>query len=144
MKKLSKLTQSIRHLFTMLCGAILFFICPRLMLNHQKKWAPFVQWDYAHRGLHDNLWGVPENSLPAFQAAMDKGYGIDELANLAFYKAIDDFFGANKGIGQKDVENIIDNAISKSGRLGRKVKGIFESKTDGDGLKILQESDFNI
>ena len=76
--------------------------------------------------------------------AMDKGYGIDELANLAFYKAIDDFFGANKGIGQKDVENIIDNAISKSGRLGRKVKGIFESKTDGDGLKILQESDFNI
>lgn len=77
MKKLSKLTQSIRHLFTMLCGAILFFICPRLMLNHQKKWAPFVQWDYAHRGLHDNLWGVPENSLPAFQAAMDKGYGIE-------------------------------------------------------------------
>lgn len=37
MKKLSKLTQSIRHLFTMLCGAILFFICPRLMLNHQKN-----------------------------------------------------------------------------------------------------------
>ena len=77
MKKLSKLIQSIRHLFTMLCGAILFFICPRLMLNHQKKWAPFVQWDYAHRGLHDNLWGVPENSLPAFQAAVDKGYGIE-------------------------------------------------------------------
>lgn len=76
--------------------------------------------------------------------AMDKGYGIDELANLAFYKAIDDFFGANKGIGQKDVENIIDSAIGKSGRLGRKVKGIFGSKTDDDGLKILQESDFNI
>ena len=76
MKKLSKLIQSIRHLFTILCGAILFFIRPRLMLNHQKKWAPFVQWDYAHRGLHDNLWGVPENSLPAFQAAVDKGYGL--------------------------------------------------------------------
>lgn len=73
-----------------------------------------------------------------------RAMALMKLANLAFYKAIDDFFGANKGIGQKDVENIIDNAISKSGRLGRKVKGIFESKTDGDGLKILQESDFNI
>lgn len=73
-----------------------------------------------------------------------KGYGVDELANLAFYKAIDDFFGLNKGIGQADVEGIIDKAIDKSGRIGRKVKGIFGSKTDEEGLKILQESDFDI
>ena len=73
-----------------------------------------------------------------------KGYGVDELANLAFYKAIDDFFGLNKGIGQADVEGIIDKAIAKSGRIGRKVKGIFGSKTDDEGLKILQESDFDI
>ncbi|WP_418463493.1 glycerophosphodiester phosphodiesterase [Frisingicoccus sp.] len=77
MKKLSKLTQSITHLLTLLFGAVLFLICPRLMLNHQKKWAPFMHWDYAHRGLHDNMWGVPENSMPAFKAAVDKGYGIE-------------------------------------------------------------------
>ena len=31
--------------------------------------------DYAHRGLHGN--GVPENSLAAFSAAADAGYGIE-------------------------------------------------------------------
>lgn len=31
--------------------------------------------DYAHRGLHGN--SVPENSLAAFEAACDKGYGIE-------------------------------------------------------------------
>lgn len=76
--------------------------------------------------------------------AEEKGYGVDELANLAFYKAIDDFFGANKGIGQADVEGIIDDAIEKSRRIRRKVKGIFGSKTDEEGLKVLQESDFDI
>lgn len=78
------------------------------------------------------------------QYALARGYSVDELANLAFYKAIDDFFGANKGIGQSDVEGIIDKAIDKSSRISRKVKGIFGSKTDDEGLIVLQESDFDI
>lgn len=76
--------------------------------------------------------------------AAEKGYSLDELANLAFYKAIDDFFGANKGIGRNDVESIVDNAIAKSSRLGRKLTGIFASKKDDEGLNILVESDFNV
>ena len=32
---------------------------------------------YAHRGLYDNQHGVPENSLPAFRAAAEKGYGVE-------------------------------------------------------------------
>ncbi len=32
-------------------------------------------WAYAHRGLHGN--GIPENSMAAFQAALDHGYGIE-------------------------------------------------------------------
>ncbi len=32
-------------------------------------------WSYAHRGLHGN--GIPENSLAAFQAAVDNGYGAE-------------------------------------------------------------------
>ena len=33
--------------------------------------------DYAHRGLHDNAQGVPENSLLAFRYATERGYGIE-------------------------------------------------------------------
>lgn len=32
-------------------------------------------WGYAHRGLHGN--GIPENSMAAFRAALDGGYGIE-------------------------------------------------------------------
>ena len=32
-------------------------------------------WGYAHRGLHKE--GIPENSVAAFRAALDKGYGIE-------------------------------------------------------------------
>ncbi len=32
-------------------------------------------WAYAHRGLHGD--GVPENSMQAFKAALDAGYGIE-------------------------------------------------------------------
>lgn len=32
-------------------------------------------WAYAHRGLHGN--GIPENSMAAFKAALENGYGIE-------------------------------------------------------------------
>ena len=32
-------------------------------------------WSYAHRGLHGN--GIPENSMAAFKAALEHGYGIE-------------------------------------------------------------------
>ena len=34
-------------------------------------------WLYAHRGLHDNHSAAPENSLKAFQNAVEQGYGIE-------------------------------------------------------------------
>lgn len=73
-----------------------------------------------------------------------QGYTVDELAKLAFFKAIDDFFGKNKGIAQNDVEEIVDRAIAKSKRLGRKISGIFSSNKSDEGFYILVESDFNI
>lgn len=39
--------------------------------------APFREWLYAHRGLHDNASDAPENSLKAFQRAVDAGFGIE-------------------------------------------------------------------
>ena len=32
-------------------------------------------WQYAHRGLHGN--GIPENSMAAFRAALEGGYGVE-------------------------------------------------------------------
>ena len=73
--------------------------------------------------------------------AKTQGYKLDEVAELALFKSIDDAFGAHKGISKLDVEEIIDKAISKSERFGKK---IFGSKKDNEGLKLLDESDFNI
>lgn len=39
--------------------------------------APFWGVNFAHRGLHSADGTVPENSLAAFTAAMDEGYGIE-------------------------------------------------------------------
>ena len=36
---------------------------------------PFISTKYAHRGLHDEK--LPENSLPAFSAAVEAGFGIE-------------------------------------------------------------------
>ena len=74
--------------------------------------------------------------------AKDKGYVMEELASLAFYKAIDDYFGEHKGIGRADVEKLVDTAIANSHKLGRKLSGLFSSNKNDDGLYILTESDF--
>lgn len=73
--------------------------------------------------------------------ALEQGYTMDELANLAFFKVIDDFYGANKGISQGDIEDIVNSAITRSNKLGRK---LFGNKKDDEGYAILVEKDFNI
>ncbi len=37
----------------------------------------FRGWNYAHRGLHNKDAGIPENSLAAFRAAVEHGYGAE-------------------------------------------------------------------
>ena len=53
----------------------LFLIAPR-MINRADR-TPFFGWHYAHSGLFDNDSDAPENSLAAFQKAVDAGYGIE-------------------------------------------------------------------
>ena len=50
------------------------FVLPRLI--DSPDMTPFNV-DYAHRGLYNNNEGLPENSLGAFQAAIDNRYGIE-------------------------------------------------------------------
>lgn len=68
--------------------------------------------------------------------AEEKGYVMDELASLAFYKAIDDCFGSNNGIKQEHVESILDDAIARRSRK------LFGAKKNEDGLIILIEKNF--
>lgn len=56
----------------LLIGLYLFCLCGRTGHPHI---ASLRQWNYAHRGLHDA--NLPENSMGAFRAALDAGYGIE-------------------------------------------------------------------
>lgn len=44
---------------------------------------PFLRWLYAHRGLHDNKTDAPENSMRAFQKAVEAGFGIEMDVQLS-------------------------------------------------------------
>lgn len=50
-------------------------IVPRML--GRPDYAPLMGWHYAHRGLHDNEGDAPENSMAAFQKAVEAGYGIE-------------------------------------------------------------------
>ena len=43
----------------------------------EEKKAPFRGVNVAHRGLHTMDKSVPENSIPAFRAAVERGYGVE-------------------------------------------------------------------
>jgi len=57
-------------------AAIPVFILAPGRASKSKK-APFDGVNYAHRGLHSQDKSVPENSMPAFALAVEKGYGIE-------------------------------------------------------------------
>lgn len=52
----------------------LFLIRPRA---RKPDASPFLHRCFAHRGLHDADQGIPENSLAAFERAVEAGYGIE-------------------------------------------------------------------
>lgn len=59
-----------------LIGLYLWSIKPR-SLRKKEVWKQLEQVEYAHRGFFDNKKEYPENSLPAFQRAVDAGFGIE-------------------------------------------------------------------
>ncbi len=52
-----------------------FAIMPRII--GRPDMSPFTYIFYAHRGLHDNAGDAPENSLRAFERAVDENFGIE-------------------------------------------------------------------
>jgi len=72
MKKLGKF---LRNLLIVLVVLFAILIAPRTI--GQASLSHMEGYHYAHRGYHDGNVAVPENSLSAFQAAIDAGYGIE-------------------------------------------------------------------
>lgn len=60
-------------IFLLIIILLLWLIAPR----RRRNTAPFDRIQYAHRGLHDNQTQQPENSLAAFRAAREAGYGVE-------------------------------------------------------------------
>lgn len=61
-----------------LLSAITLFLLYCLALRGRRNhpgWQALEGWNYAHRGLHDQ--DKPENSMAAFRAAVENGYGIE-------------------------------------------------------------------
>lgn len=58
--------------FVLIAVVYIFLIMPRVV---DRADMDLLSTDYAHRGLHSST--VPENSLAAFSAACDAGYGIE-------------------------------------------------------------------
>ena len=60
---------------------ILFVFALWLMLLIPRRnfpgWEKLSAFHYAHRGLHDLEHGIPENSMTAFRAAVDHGFGAE-------------------------------------------------------------------
>ncbi|MBQ3269616.1 MAG: glycerophosphodiester phosphodiesterase [Clostridia bacterium] len=66
--------MSIWILLLIILVALIYLTCPCLDRKRTLRWKgqPF-----AHRGLHDLDAGVVENTLPAFEAARDAGFGME-------------------------------------------------------------------
>lgn len=62
-------------LLILLIGIYLFLIAPRMISKPERS--VFMNVHYAHRGLFDNDSDSPENSMRAFQKAVEAGYGIE-------------------------------------------------------------------
>ena len=58
-----------------LAGVWIFAVAPGR--SHPGQCAPFMGRTFAHRGLYTKNQSVPENSLPAFLAAVEAGYGVE-------------------------------------------------------------------
>lgn len=80
-RRLEKKGVWMSGLITMLlmAAALLAFwlwcIAPRM--EKQSALNEIKRYDYAHRGLHDNAKGIPENSLMAFRLAAESGFGME-------------------------------------------------------------------
>lgn len=56
---------------------VLYFLAIMPRMAGKPDDSPLRNWLYAHRGLHDNKSDAPENSMKAFEKAVDAGFGME-------------------------------------------------------------------
>ena len=113
---------------------LLYLLAPRL--SGRRRVHPFFGVKWAHRGLHDIKKGIPENSIPAFQAAIEAGYGIELDVHLTKDGKLvvfhdDDFrrICGEKGKVVKEPASHIDLAPTIMDYFGKKLPKIFAGKS---------------
>lgn len=62
-------------ILTAVLAVYLYLILPGV--TRRKRMRPFLGMEWAHRGLHSQESGIPENSLAAFRRAVQEGKGIE-------------------------------------------------------------------
>jgi len=131
----------------------LALITPARSKNAQR--APFQNRTFAHRGLYEKDQSVPENSLKAFQNAVDAGYGVELDVQLTKDKVVvvfhDDDLGRVCGVDARvdaytfeELQSMpllgtaerIPTFTDVLGVLGGRVPVIVELKSGGDWKKL--------
>ena len=137
--------------FVLFVFAFLFMICPNLAKDRKKKMQPFESVYIAHRGFFDNQGGIPENSLLAFQKAVDAGFGIEldvQLSNDGYLLVFHDdsmkrMCGIDKKLREMDFDEIQKYSLLNTNEkiplfkdvlevINGKVPLIVEVKYEGD------------
>ena len=75
MTKLKKALKIIVIILVVFCLLVTFLVAPRMF--NKPDMSAFMGTSVAHRGYFDNEAGIPENSLAAFRAAIEKGFVIE-------------------------------------------------------------------
>lgn len=65
------------YFFIPLCLIFVYFFLITPRIPKRKRINTYLDQNYAHRGLFCNSSQAPENSMPAFQRAVQEGYGIE-------------------------------------------------------------------
>ena len=66
-----------------LCLLLLWALAIRPCRRREEEMQRFAAQYYAHRGLHNEAEGIPENSMGAFARAVAEGYGIELDVHLS-------------------------------------------------------------
>lgn len=81
-KKFAKILGVLMDIFlpvVLALGALmllwLYAIAPQM--KNRPDFSELAKYDYAHRGLHNAKKGIPENTLKAFRAAAEAGFGME-------------------------------------------------------------------
>ena len=96
----------------------LWAIAPRIV--NKPDWGSMKNFHYAHRGLHDDV--LPENSMGAFKAAVEKGYGMefdlqltkDKKVVVHHDRSLKRVCGVEKSIGELSYDELKEIKLGNS------------------------------